>query len=63
MGWGRTSGPSTCLAGGEGKLCVYFLCKCHTPCSVKAAGSFLGEERVHLFSGIEFPAAALKGDK
>lgn len=54
--WGRE-----CLhPSWKEEVCVYFWCKCHTPCSVKAAGSFLGEERARLFSGIKFPAAALR---
>jgi len=55
--WGR-EGLQPCW---KEEMCVYFWCKCHTPCSGKAADSFLGEERACLFSGIEFPAAALKG--
>lgn len=63
---------SSCAAGEEGKVCtpsgkkrffVYLRCKCHTPCYVKAAGSFLGEEHARLFPGIKFPAAALRKDK
>jgi hypothetical protein len=53
--WGK-EGLHSCY---KEEVCVYFECKCPPPCSVKAAGSFLGE-RAHLFSGIEFPAAALR---
>lgn len=69
MEWRRTSLSKHMLGrwGREGlqpswkeEVCVYFWCRCHTPCSVKAAGSFLGEERDRLFSGIKFPAAALR---